>query len=58
MCCATSVPLGAAALQQSMDLFSDVQRLRLAQQLVQLQQQGTQLVAGSWAAQLAADAGR
>jgi hypothetical protein len=35
-----------------------VQRLKLAQQLQQLQQQGVQLQRGSWAEQLAAEADR
>jgi hypothetical protein len=49
---------GAASLAAALELSSDVQRLKLAQQLLQLQQQGVKLQRGSWAEQLAAEADR
>jgi hypothetical protein len=49
---------GAAALAAALELSSDAQRLHLAQQLRQLQQQGVTLQRGSWAEQLAAEADR
>lgn len=57
--CGVGAAAGAAALCQVLDRLSDVQRLKLAQQLVELQQQqGVQLRPNTWAAQLAADADR
>jgi hypothetical protein len=57
--CGVGAAAGAAALCQVLDRLSDVQRLKLAQQLVELQQQqGVQLRPNKWAAQLAADADR
>uniref|UniRef100_A0A383VAC5 Mitochondrial K+-H+ exchange-related-domain-containing protein n=1 Tax=Tetradesmus obliquus TaxID=3088 RepID=A0A383VAC5_TETOB len=47
---------GAASLAAALELASDAQRLKLAQQLRQLQQQGVQLQQGSWAEHLAAEA--
>lgn len=50
---------GAASLWEALEHLSDVQRLRLAQQLVELQQhQGVKLRPNTWAAQLAAEANR
>ncbi|KAF6256221.1 mitochondrial K+-H+ exchange-related-domain-containing protein [Scenedesmus sp. NREL 46B-D3] len=47
---------GAANLAAALELSSDIQRLNLAQQLLQLQQQGVKLQRGTWAEQLAAEA--
>lgn len=55
-CCVSAA--GAADLTAALQLFSDQQRLKLAQQLQQLQQQGVVLKTGSWAEQLASEAPR
>lgn len=50
---------GAAVLWETLERLNDVQRLRLACQLADLQQQqGFKLRPGTWAAQLAAEADR
>eukprot|EP00775_Hariotina_reticulata_P003909 gene3909-4163_t len=54
-----SAERGASSLAAALELCSDMQRLKLAQQLQQLQQEsGLQLKPGSWTQQLVADISR